>query len=289
MGTAPMGEPARAGEGISAKASAPERRCWEKRWRPDGFAGMEWMVGRCARQDYPRHWHEEIYLGATLGGISQSECPGKTLRAGCGQLALIAPGEIHSNWKAECHFRCVLIELRALQHHVETYIEQRVPGLNFRSGMVDDRRTIERYLQVHRSMEEIADPGRDEQASAFFRELARRSGGAALAELRQGNEDAAVNKTKRTLEQRYAEALTLSELAQAAGLSPYHLNRSFRRKVGMPPHEYQLQIRILRAKDLLRAGRAICETAALVGFVDQSHLTRHFKRAVGVTPGQFQR
>jgi AraC-like DNA-binding protein len=55
----------------------------------------------------------------------------------------------------------------------------------------------------------------------------------------------------------------------------------------MPPHEYQVQVRIMKAKTFLRLGRSISETASLVGFVDQSHFTRHFKRLVGITPGKF--
>src|SRR5262249_16287688 len=101
------------------------------------------------------------------------------------------------------------------------------------------------------------------------------------------NEDLAVRRTRQFLEEHYAERVSLLELARLTGLSAYHLNRSFCRKIGMPPHEYQLQTRILRAKAFLRRGRSVSETAALVGFADQSHFTRHFKRSVGVTPGKF--
>jgi AraC-like DNA-binding protein len=83
--------------------------------------------------------------------------------------------------------------------------------------------------------------------------------------------------------------VSLQQLARLTGLSAYHLNRSFCRKLGMPPHEYQVQARIVKAKVLLRQGRSISETASLVGFVDQSHFTRHFKRSVGITPGRFLR
>jgi AraC-like DNA-binding protein len=56
----------------------------------------------------------------------------------------------------------------------------------------------------------------------------------------------------------------------------------------MPPHAFQTQARIARAKTLLRQGRAISEVARLTGFADQSHLTRHFKRLVKLTPGEYQ-
>ena len=56
----------------------------------------------------------------------------------------------------------------------------------------------------------------------------------------------------------------------------------------MPPHAFQTQVRVARAKALLLRGWPISQAAAHTGFADQSHLTRHFKRLVGVTPGQYR-
>ncbi|HYM70106.1 MAG TPA: helix-turn-helix transcriptional regulator, partial [bacterium] len=66
-----------------------------------------------------------------------------------------------------------------------------------------------------------------------------------------------------------------------------HLCRTFHREVGLPPHAYQTQVRVERARSLLRNGVPIAEAAAAVGFYDQAHLTRQFKRVIGVTPGQY--
>jgi AraC-like DNA-binding protein len=57
----------------------------------------------------------------------------------------------------------------------------------------------------------------------------------------------------------------------------------------MPPHAYQLQLRIAHAKRFLRQGRLVSETACLVGFFDQSHFVHSFKRSEGVTPSQYLR
>jgi len=96
-----------------------------------------------------------------------------------------------------------------------------------------------------------------------------------------------VRRIRDYLEMRYAENVSLAELGTLAGVSPFHLLRTCRDEVGIPPHEYQMHVRIERAKWLLRSGRTLAQTAAEVGFADQSHLTRHFKRIVGITPGQF--
>jgi AraC-like DNA-binding protein len=260
------------------------------RWRVAGFEAIELLRGLHVNQEYPRHWHEEIYLCATLGGTSYLDCRGTSLLARPGTLAIVAPGDIHANRKMACSFRCVLMEFRALQNAVEQFVERSIPGLGLRSGLIEDQRTIARFLRVHRSLEED-EPGlgRDDLAISFLHELVVRHGSSSLPLPRNGNENLAVRQTKRFLDEHFAERVSLHELARWMGLSAYHLNRSFRRKIGMPPHEYQIQVRIIKAKAFLRLGRSLSETAALVGFVDQSHLTRHFKRSVGVTPGKFLR
>jgi transcriptional regulator GlxA family with amidase domain len=61
----------------------------------------------------------------------------------------------------------------------------------------------------------------------------------------------------------------------------------FHREVGLPPHAYQIQVRVARARALIATGVPLAEVASMTGFADQSHLTRLFKRIVGVPPGQY--
>lgn len=98
-----------------------------------------------------------------------------------------------------------------------------------------------------------------------------------------------VRRALELVRERYAEALTLDDLAAHAGLDKFHLCRAFRRQVGMPPHAYLTRLRVLRAKELLAAGVRPSEVAPQVGLYDQSQLNRHFRRIVGLTPGEFAR
>lgn len=101
------------------------------------------------------------------------------------------------------------------------------------------------------------------------------------------NEHFAVECVKRYLRERFAEAVSLDELVTLTGLSRFHLVRTFTRQVGMPPHIYQINIRIARASTLLKAGVSPVCVSNDLGFADQSHFTRHFKRFWGVTPNRY--
>jgi AraC family transcriptional regulator len=85
-----------------------------------------------------------------------------------------------------------------------------------------------------------------------------------------------------------AEDISLDSLAGAAGLSPFHFARLFKRSTGVSPHQYVLRCRVERARGLLMRSKAsIAEVAVEVGFCDQSHLAAHFKRVYGVSPKAF--
>jgi transcriptional regulator GlxA family with amidase domain len=97
----------------------------------------------------------------------------------------------------------------------------------------------------------------------------------------------AVARTREALHERFAEEVPLEQLAAIAGMSKCHLVHLFHKEVGLPPHAYQIQLRVARARVLVAAGVPLAEVATMTGFADQSHLTRLFKRVVGMPPGQY--
>jgi AraC-like DNA-binding protein len=99
----------------------------------------------------------------------------------------------------------------------------------------------------------------------------------------------AIRRARAFLRERAAEPITLDDLAAHSGLDKFRLCRAFRTEVGIPPHAYLTELRVLRAKQLLAVGTLPRDVAPLVGFYDQSQLTRHFRRIVGTTPGRWAR
>ncbi|RYG86014.1 MAG: AraC family transcriptional regulator [Alphaproteobacteria bacterium] len=84
--------------------------------------------------------------------------------------------------------------------------------------------------------------------------------------------------------------LTLPRLANAMGISQFHLARLFKEASGLTLHQFVIEARIEQAKQLLATGSgSAAEVAYRVGFGSQSLLNRHFKRLVGTTPAAFAR
>jgi AraC family transcriptional regulator len=87
------------------------------------------------------------------------------------------------------------------------------------------------------------------------------------------------------IEEQLAEDLSLEQIAAAAGVSASHVKAVFRKAMGMPVHQYVIQRRVERAKELLRRDSlSMAEIAAAAGFSHQSHMARHMRRVLGMPP-----
>lgn len=85
------------------------------------------------------------------------------------------------------------------------------------------------------------------------------------------------------------DPLTLEDLAEMAGLSPFHFARIFRAVAGVPPVEFQTALRFERAKTLLLTSPAsVTEICYEVGYGSLGTFSRRFKQMVGVTPATFR-
>jgi AraC-like DNA-binding protein len=96
-------------------------------------------------------------------------------------------------------------------------------------------------------------------------------------------------RAKDLADARYAEPLSVDDLAEAAGLSRAHFSREFRRAFGDSPHAYLLTRRLERAAALLRAtDNSVAEVCLAVGLQGLGSFTTSFKRAFGKTPTAYR-
>jgi AraC family transcriptional regulator len=91
------------------------------------------------------------------------------------------------------------------------------------------------------------------------------------------------------LRTRTGDCLRLGELAEAVGVHPIHLARTFRARHGISVGEYGRRVRIeWAATEIARGESSLAAVATEAGFSDQSHFTRLFRRYVGTTPARFR-
>jgi len=83
--------------------------------------------------------------------------------------------------------------------------------------------------------------------------------------------------------------ISLVDLADAVGCSPFHLSRVFGEITGMTIPQYRRQLRVHEAVTEIAAGATdLAAIAATVGFADHSHMTRSIVAQFGATPSRLR-
>ncbi|HYY56629.1 MAG TPA: AraC family transcriptional regulator [Pyrinomonadaceae bacterium] len=271
---------------------ANERRDVIEVWRPRDLSQLELRRGFSVDRPVPRHWHEEYQLCLIQSGKGDLSYRGSSFLTPPVSLFIVHPGEVHSNRSFErsgVSYRTIFLDSELMRRAASQVRGRELNHPFFPTAVVFDKEIIGQYLNLHFALERPSS-GLERQTLLldFLTELIIR-----FAENRPrprsfGSERQAVGRAYDYLSEHYAENISLENLARIANLSPFHFNRVFSEQFGMPPHAFQTQLRVFRAKALLRQGWSIAQVALQTGFADQSHLTRHFKRLVAVTPGQFR-
>lgn len=99
-----------------------------------------------------------------------------------------------------------------------------------------------------------------------------------------------VRKTKVYIHDNYDRRLPLSELADHVQLNPQYLSVLFKKETGSSISDYLSEIRISKAKALLRnTNITILEAAETVGYADARYFSRVFKTRVGMRPTEYRK
>ena len=83
--------------------------------------------------------------------------------------------------------------------------------------------------------------------------------------------------------------LSLARLGREAGLSPFHLQRSFKAAMGVTPKQYAEACRLRTLRANLRAGEAVLDSVYASGFGSASRVYERAGARLGMTPAQYRR
>jgi AraC-like DNA-binding protein len=243
---------------------------------------------------FARHIHEGYAIGIIERGAEAFYYRRQIEYAPQGTLVVVQPGELHTGeavtlaegWSYRMIYPAADLVRRAAEEL--TGIAQGIPY--FPQGVIRDPELFTQFQQMHLLLEHAQDAlERETQLLWFLSRLVRRHAAHKPALSRLQDAPQALQQAVNFLHAQYPHAISLEQLAQTVYLSPFHLSRLFRERLGVPPHTYLNQIRVQQAQHLLRQGESLAAVAVRVGFADQAHFSKAFKRIVGVSPGQYRK
>ncbi len=263
-------------------------------WRPAVLGEPELLHATFVTHRFPRHTHDGYGFGVIERGALGFRYRGEEVVAPAGAINLVIPDEPHTGQAAgDAGWTYRMFYVRAdVMAWASRELVGPAAGLPFfRPGVVVDPSLAARLVALHRELEQGGSPRLmlESDLLALLAALIRRHASQRPGELPTLHAPRPLERVREYIHTHFAGDIRLERIASLAGLSPWHVSRGFTRAFGVPPHAYQVQMRVREARRLLSRGRTVAETAAATGFTDQSHLTRHFKRLTGVTPGRYRK
>lgn len=239
----------------------------------------------------PRHEHQVFGLSVGEAGVGIHQTRKEKFHVTPGSLIVVNIGEAHSGGVPDGHHyssRSIRIDPIMLNTLIGQITGHQKDTLLLSQPVVHDPELAQSILNLY----EILVNSRSRLSKEYLlldilAKLYSRHSREDIIPTILGNERNPVSRVCDYLKDCFNENVSLDKLAEIAALSPFHLARVFVKETGVPPHSYQLQIRLKKATDLLAAGRPIAEVALETGFCDQSHFQRAFKKKFGITPGQY--
>lgn len=237
---------------------------------------------------FPRHSHERFTVGVFGARNGSIRFRRGSWRAADGAILAVPPDEAHSadplrgsGWTYRTLYPSTQIVDLALDS------SGRTSSPVFDRPVIHDPLLARSLFELHSRLESsLPTLAMEETLLELLRRLIDRHGSERVI----GQTDisfGAVARARTYLDDNFGKSVKLAELSAVCGISPFHLIRSFRDNVGMPPHAYLTQVRANRAREMLTSGEPLSSAAYLCGFSDQAHLTRTFKRIFGITPGAY--
>lgn len=98
-----------------------------------------------------------------------------------------------------------------------------------------------------------------------------------------------VVKAREILEKWPEKDISMEQMADVVKTCREHLQRVFKKQVGLTPHQYHIQNRVRMAMQLLISTElSIEDIGKACGFYDKSHFKRFFKRQLGTSPYEYR-
>lgn len=217
------------------------------------------------------HWHDEYELIYFYKNSAVLRIENQSFEMAKGTTAIINPGELHSasSYKnQECGLYAIVFKLSDILQNYNNILINNALTINiFNTILKENNSHLEIKSQIYNLLYNL--------------EI---NNGIKTSINPQGL-NVNIKNVISYIEDNFAQKITLDDLSKQARLSKYHFIRIFKVYTDVTPIRYINQIRISKAKELLKAGNTdITNTALQVGFDNISYFIKVFKEICGVTP-----
>ncbi|BBB31108.1 AraC family transcriptional regulator [Neptunomonas japonica] len=249
--------------------------------------GIELRRAQASTACYATHSHDEYSFGVIDRGVATYHNGKSKYCIGTGDTVTINPADAHScnALEGDWSYRMLFVDqlwVKRLQQDLAC--DQEADYLPFRTSYNSNPQCFSDFDQLFNCL--LSSESKLQAESLLLEYL-----GASLAVKQSSSaksDSVSVKRVQELIQDQLGENLTLDEFSEQAGMSRFHLIRSFKQVHGQAPHAFQLDTRIKKAKLLLQEGHSLVEISGVLGFADQSHFQRHFKQRMAITPRQYQ-
>ncbi|AZN41664.1 response regulator [Paenibacillus albus] len=106
---------------------------------------------------------------------------------------------------------------------------------------------------------------------------------------KMNQEQSIVSQIQSYIDEHLTNDLSLTKIGEAFGHNPYYLSRLYKQITGVGLAEYISEIRLMRAKQLLKeSDRKVNDIAKEIGFISEAYFYRFFKKSIGITPQEYR-
>lgn len=249
------------------------------------------VSGQCRYAVAPAHTHPSYSFVLSFDDACRVRVDGRLLRSVPGTFSGFAPGVPHQELPLDRPARYVAIMVRAdFFERQAAWYGRPLPELRGRA-FPSTPRLMEAVRELM-SEYDAQGPG----AAALLAATGLRITHLLIRQMLGGEPTPekvdfrmAANDAVELMHRRLGERISVASLARAARLSVSQFARVFKQELGMAPIEYLLELRLLRAKCLLRDGDAsVTDIALACGFGSSAYLSRSFRRRFGASPSLFR-
>lgn len=236
---------------------------------------------------FPLHWHEHIEFHYFIEGSAKITSNNKTYLVEKGNLMIINDNELHEGYctKAKLNAIVLIFEMSEFSREIANQ------NIIFKSLIENDKIIQKLMLDIYKEYEnnqigyKLSAKGLVYQLIVY---LMRNYAEASLSDSKSSSRSKnliRLNTVLLYIEKHYSETITNAQLSSLIHLSEDRFNHLFKESMGISPLKYINDLRIKKAKKLLKAGQnTVSEVAMAVGFNDINHFSRMFKRKYGLTP-----